>query len=186
MSTAECGGVHKGKREEEPTQTVLQIIKGRERTRVTVFCRSTDFIVWSVVSSCSIGVQNQNKRPKNEYNMAPLMKIMITVFCKRFWVSNSHKAEVYHIRTLPRSFPNCTQIRLCLPVPGRWWWSERQRYWQRKKGRPQSRPHRRWTFLCGSLDWDPGLQMWHPQSASRRCKDNRTHHKYRWDINVLH
>ncbi len=37
---------------------------------VTVFGRSVDFTVQSVVFSCSIGVQNQ--RPRNEHNMASL------------------------------------------------------------------------------------------------------------------
>lgn len=92
---------------------------------------------------------------------------------------------VCHVYASPRSFPSCTQTRLCHPAPGRWWWSERRKCWQRRKGRPQSRPHRRWTFLSGSLDWDPGLQRWHPQSASRHCKEGRAQHNNRWDT-VIH
>ncbi len=45
----------------------MQRIEGRERARVTVLWGSTDFIVQSVVSSCSTGVWNQNQRPENEY-----------------------------------------------------------------------------------------------------------------------
>ncbi len=56
MSTAECGGAHEGKGEEEPAQTLLW---------------STDFTVQSVVFSCSTGVQNQKERPKNQYNSSP-------------------------------------------------------------------------------------------------------------------
>ncbi len=43
-------------------------IQGRQRARVTVFWRSTDVTVQSVVSSCSMGVQNQNQTPENKFN----------------------------------------------------------------------------------------------------------------------
>lgn len=65
----------------------------------------------------------------------------------------------------PHSFPGCTLTWPCLPVPERWWWSKPQRYWQRRRGKPQSRPHKRWMSPCGSLGLDPGLRKWHPQSA---------------------
>ncbi len=42
----------------------MQKKEGRERAQVTVFRKSTDLIVPSIVSSCSIGIQN--KRPENE------------------------------------------------------------------------------------------------------------------------
>lgn len=65
----------------------------------------------------------------------------------------------------PHSFPGCTLTWPCLPAPERWWWSKPQRYWQRRRGKPQSRPHKRWMSPCGSLGLDPGLHKWHPQSA---------------------
>ncbi len=67
VSTAESRRVQEGKGKEETTQTILRRmhkIEGRQRARVTVFRRSTNFTVWLIVSSCSIGVQNQIKDPK--------------------------------------------------------------------------------------------------------------------------
>ncbi len=49
----------------------MQKIEGRERAE-SVFCRSTDFTIQSVVSSCFTGVQNENEKPKDEYNSSPL------------------------------------------------------------------------------------------------------------------
>ncbi len=53
----------------------IQKIQERERAQVRVFSRLTDFRVQSVGFSCSIGVQNQSKRPGNKYNSSPLNKI---------------------------------------------------------------------------------------------------------------
>ncbi len=50
----------------------MQKTEGRQRAQVTVFWRSTDFRVWSVVSSYSIGVKNQNERPEKEHNSSLL------------------------------------------------------------------------------------------------------------------
>ncbi len=43
----------------------MQKVQRRERARVTVFWRSTDFTVQPVVFSCSVEIQNQNERPEN-------------------------------------------------------------------------------------------------------------------------
>ncbi len=70
VSAAECGGVQGGGKWGADTDRFerVQKIQGRERARVTVSWISTDFTVWwSVVSSCSIGVQNQNQGQENEY-----------------------------------------------------------------------------------------------------------------------
>ncbi len=48
--------------------------KRKREGGVTVFWRSTDLTVRSVVFSCSIGVQNQNERPENEDNSSPFKK----------------------------------------------------------------------------------------------------------------
>ncbi len=57
----------------------MQVLEWRERAQVTVFWRSPDFNVRSVLSSCTIGVQNQNKRPESKYNSSPLTWISIDV-----------------------------------------------------------------------------------------------------------
>ncbi len=74
MSTAECGGAHGGGGEGNYTDRFgrMQKVQGPDTVRVTVFQRSTDFTVWSVVSICSVGVDNQNQRPENLYNIASL------------------------------------------------------------------------------------------------------------------
>ncbi len=54
----------------------MQKIQGRQRARVTVFSRSSDLTVGSVVFNCSIGAQNQNERPENECNRSPLKQLV--------------------------------------------------------------------------------------------------------------
>ncbi len=74
VSTAESGGAHGEGKGGGGSSTDhferTQKIEGRQRVWVTVFWKSSDFTVRSVVSSCSLGVQNQNQRPQNEYNIS--------------------------------------------------------------------------------------------------------------------
>ncbi len=73
----------------------------------------------------------------------------------------------------PHSSPGYTPTWPCLPAPGRWWWSKPQICWQRRRGTPQSRPHKRWMSPCGSQGWGPGPRKWHPQSASGPWKEGK-------------
>ncbi len=65
VSTVECGDVHRGGKGGGGSYTdrfeTMQTTQGRQKVWVTVFWRSTDFTVLSVVFSCFIGVQNQNQ-----------------------------------------------------------------------------------------------------------------------------
>ena len=67
----------------------------------------------------------------------------------------------------PRSSPGCTLPSSCPLAPGRWWWWEPQRCWQRRKGRPQSRPRKRWTSPSGCCGSGLGLPLSHRPSAAR-------------------
>ncbi len=71
-------GTEEGEGEEETTQTILRECrkqKKRQRVWVTVW-QSSNFSVQSVVSSCSIGVENQTQRTENECTMASLKWLM--------------------------------------------------------------------------------------------------------------
>ncbi len=74
VSAAECGGMHGGGKVGGENYTDrferLQKIQGREVAQVTVFWRSTDFIVRSFVFSYSVRVQTQNQRPQNKKKYA--------------------------------------------------------------------------------------------------------------------
>ncbi len=61
----------------------MQKIEGRQRTWVTVFWRSADFTVQSIVCSCSIGAQNQNERPV-KYYMSPSDNNRLKSECRKF------------------------------------------------------------------------------------------------------
>lgn len=74
--------------------------------------------------------------------------------------------------SLPRSSPGCTPPSSCPLAPGTWWWWEPRRYWRRRKGRPQSRPRKRWTSPCGCCGSDLGLPRSHRQNAARLCGQN--------------
>ncbi len=76
MSRAECRGVHGGGKGGGGSYTDhfegMQKIQARERMRVTVFWRFTDFIVSHLCLAA--GVKNQNQRPEYEYNVSHLSK----------------------------------------------------------------------------------------------------------------
>lgn len=66
----------------------------------------------------------------------------------------------------PRFSPDCTPESSCHPAPGRWWWSEPRRCWQRRTETRRSRPHRKWTFPSDCPDLAPCSPLSHPSSAA--------------------
>lgn len=66
----------------------------------------------------------------------------------------------------PRFSPDCIPESFCHPAPGRWWWSEPRRCWQRRTGTRRSRPRKKQTFPSGSPDSAPCSPLLHLLSAA--------------------
>ncbi len=76
MNTVECGGAHEGKGEEW-LDSLREYTKYKdEKGHESQFFEDLQTLLFGQLCLASLGVQNQNERPENEYNSSSLMMIL--------------------------------------------------------------------------------------------------------------